>query len=112
MESEALVGSVHERIGGGGGSCGGDRGRTEGGTVDTTKASGRAALPSRSRGRGRARRFSVVDDIMDRCGRVVNIHFLGPLLAHKCYYHHHKRREKKHTPLSSSYAYSSSTSTP
>ena len=93
MESEALVGSVHERAGGGGGSCGGDRGRTEGATGDTEMAPDRAALPAWSRGRGRARRFSVVDDITDRCGRFVN--FLGPLLAHNCYYHHQKVQGRK-----------------
>ena len=75
MESEALAGSVHERVGGGGGSCGGDRGRTEGATGDIAKASEWAALSARSRGRGRARRFSVVDDIMGRCGRFVNFRF-------------------------------------
>ena len=31
IESEAMVGSVHERVRGGGGSCSGDRDRTGGG---------------------------------------------------------------------------------
>ena len=75
MESEAMFDSVHERVGEGGGSCGGDRGGTEGVTGDMIKASEWAALPTRSRGRGRARRFSVVDDIVGRCGRFVNFRF-------------------------------------
>ena len=95
MDSEAPVGSVRERVGGGGGSCGGDRGRTEGATGDMEKASERVALPAWSRGREGARGFSVVDDIMGCCGRFVNFRFLGPLLAYNCCHHHRKRREKK-----------------
>ena len=89
-----MVGSVHERFGGGGGSCGGDCGCTQGATGDMAKASGNAALPSWSRGRGRARMFSVVDDILGRCGRFVNFRFLGALLAHNCHNRHHKKQEK------------------
>ena len=88
-----MVGSVHERVGGGGSNCSGDHGRTEGATKDVTKASKRATRteaatrsfrpspPVRPRGCGRARRFSVVDDIMGRCGCFVNTRFLGPLLV-------------------------------
>ena len=112
MESAAMVGSVHERVGNGASSCSGGRGRTEGATGDTTKPSERAARsgvttrsfrpspPVRPRGRGRTRRCSVIGDATGRCGRFVNIRFLGPLLAHNCYSHHHKKQKWKiHTPF-------------
>ena len=38
-----MIGSVHERVGGGSGSCSGGRGCTEGATGDMAKASERAA---------------------------------------------------------------------
>ena len=95
MESEALVGSVHERVGGGGGSCGSGCGRAERVTGDTSKAPGRAPLHARPRDRGRARRLSVVDDIIGRCVRFVNFRFLGPPLTPNCYYRHHKKQERK-----------------
>ena len=120
-----MVGSVHERVGGGGSSCSGDRDCMEGATGDTTKAPERAARSGvttrsfrlsplvRSRGRGRTRRFSVIGDTTGRCGRFVNIRFLGPLLAHNCCFrYHHKSRSGKYTPLSSSCAYSSRIPTP
>ena len=79
IRSEAMVGSVLERVGGGGSSCSGDRDRTgrgnwgpgkddwEGCTWSSTVTtrSLRPSLPVRPRERGTAGRFSVGADVID-----------------------------------------------
>lgn len=83
------IGSVDERVGGGGSSSSGECGQAGGGGGEGGKPSF-TIKKTRSGGRGGVEGLSV-DDVGGDCGRFFNIRFLCSLSAH----HHRKQWERK-----------------
>ena len=109
-----MVGSVDERIGGGGGSCSGDRDRTGGGNWDSGKGDWegctwsstvtmrllRLSPPVRPRGWGTTGRILIGDDIIDGdCERFFKASSLRPLLVHNNHHRHKSGAENTHPLL-------------